>query len=142
MRFTASPEDFLKGALVPVGWHPSIIASYAEKTSKTPTDPNKLEKWEGPSTYIELQFKIVDGPSKGTVVYQNFSEKAPAFIIPLLEALGDKVDKSKAVTREVSEATLKGKTVDIHVVRGSYNNKPKNEIDGYKTFSGKVPGTA
>jgi hypothetical protein len=130
MRFKVSPEDFLKGQLAEVGWHPSIVHSYEEKMSK-PKDGGES------SQYSEVQFKIVDGPSKGIVVYQNFSEKAPSFIVPLLEALGATIDRKKVYDGEISAANMKGKLVDIHVVRGTWNNKPKNEIDGYRAFSGR-----
>ena len=144
MRFAAAPEDFLKGRLVDPGWHPAVISAYTEKTSKPPSDPEKLKAWEGPSAYAEVQFKITDGPFKGTVIYQNFSEKASTFIVPLLEAISkQQIDKSKAFAADVDESKLLNKTVDIHVVRGSWNNKPKNEIDGYKPFTGKAaPATA
>lgn len=134
MRFKVSPEDFLKGQLAEIGWHPSVVSSYEEKMSKPKDGVDS-------SQYTELQFKIVDGPSKGITVYQNFSEKAPSFIIPLLEALGAKIDRSKVFDGEISAVTLKGKTVDIHVVRGTWNNKPKNEIDGYRAFTGRPAPT-
>lgn len=137
MKFNVSPEDFLKGQLVDPGWHPSVIVAWddTKRSGQNAKNPG--------STYIEAQFKITEGPAKGVVLYQNFSEVAPAFLVPLLEALGAKFDKTKNVQFEVDAANMKNKTVDIHVVRGSYNNKPKNEIDGYKPYSGKqAPATA
>src|SRR3990167_1918092 len=134
MRLTATPEDFLKGKLVAVGFHPSIITVYNEKTSKR--RPDSPPDWS-PSIYAEVQFKITAGPDLGSVLYQNFSEKAASFIVPLLEAItGKEIDKTKTFNAEISSAILVGKTVDIHVVRGTFNNKPKNEIDGYRPYTG------
>jgi len=132
-KFNVTPEDFLKGELAEPGWHPSVIKNYEEKI--TQRKPNSPPDWV-PSMYIEVQFKITAGKNKGQVKYQNFSEKAPAFMVPLLEALGLKVNKKEGVEFEVSKEKLEGKLVDIHIIRGSYNNKPKDEIDGYKPYSG------
>lgn len=136
MKFNATPDDFLKGELVQIGWHPSQITSYEEKMSQAGVDP-RTGKVKEASQYLELQFKITDGPAKGIVIYQNFSEKAASFIAPLLTALGQTVDKSKGMNFDSSKEKFLGQKVDIHVARGTFNNKPKNEIDGYKTYSGK-----
>ena len=132
-RFNVTPEDFLKGELADPGWHPAVIKNYEEKiTQRKPTSP---PDWT-PSMYIEIQFKITAGKCKGQVKYQNYSEKAPSFMVPLLEAFGLKVNKKEGVEFEVSKEKLEGKTVDIHIIRGSFNNKPKDEIDGYKPYTG------
>lgn len=137
MKFQMTAEDFLKGQLVEPGWHPSVINSW-DDTKRAGKDA----KHPG-SVLIEAQFKITAGPAKGMILYQNFSEVAPGFLIPLLEALGQKFDKTKPVTFEVESHQMRGKLVDVHVIRGSYNNKPKNEIDGYKVYSGpKEPAVA
>lgn len=138
MKFRVTPEDFLKGGLVEIGWHPAVIVGWddTKKAGASAKNPG--------STYIEAQFKIVAGPNKGMTLYQNFSEIAPAFIAPVLEAItGKTIDKTKVFEFEVDAASMKNKVLDIHVVRGSYNNKPKNEIDGYRVFTGpKEPATA
>lgn len=126
-----TPEDFLKGQLVQPGWHPAVIIGWDESKVAGQNAKNPG------SSLIEAQFKITDGPNKGATLFQNFSEVAPGFMVPLMEALGHKFDKTKAATFETSAATMKNKTVDIHVVRGSYNNKPKNDIDGYRAYTGK-----
>lgn len=136
MRFDVTPEDFMKQSLVDPGFHPAQIISYDEKVSKPKMDERTGQMKEA-SNYIEMQFKIVAGPSKGVVIYQNYSEKAPAFIVPLIEALKkDRVDKKQKFSLEPSREMFLQKFVDIHVVRGSWNNKPKNEIDGYRPYTG------
>ena len=138
MRLTATPEDFLKGKLVAVGFHPAIIASYDEKMSKR--QPDSPPDWVS-SQYAEVQFKITAGPDAGTVIYQNFSEKGASFVVPLLEAItGKTIDRTKLFEAEINKASMEGKCVDIHVVRGQYKGKPKNEIDGYRPYTGPKGG--
>lgn len=134
MRLTASSDDFLKGELISVGFHPAVIVAATEKTSKRKTD--SPPDWS-PSQFMEVQFKITAGPDKGKLIYTNFSEKAATFIVPLLEAIsGTTIDKNKPFNADINEAQLKGKRCDIMVVRGEYKNKPKSEIDGYRPYSG------
>lgn len=140
MKFHINPDDFLKGQLVTMGWHPSQIVNYSEEISPAKTD--ERGKYIEASTYIQLQYKITDGDFKGVVLFGNYSEKAQSMIVPVLEALGAKFDKTKAVDLDLSKEKFLGKTLDIHVVRGTFAKpgqtpKPKNEIDGYKPYSGK-----
>lgn len=133
MKFVVSPEDFLKGGLVEKGWHPALIQKWddTKRAGQNAKNPG--------STLIEVQYKITAGPNKGAVVYVNFSEVAPAFIVPLLEAIkGETFNKKENVEFDVNSATMEGKLVDIHVERGSYNNKPNNQVDGYRPYSGPV----
>jgi hypothetical protein len=55
---------------------------------------------------------------------------------PLYEALTGKVDRTKDLDFELNQSMTVGKVVDVHVVRGSYNGKPNNTVDGYKKYSG------
>lgn len=133
MRFSVPPEDFLKGQLVEPGWHPSIITVWDEegKAGDSAKNPG--------SQITKVQFKVTHGPNKGATVYAQFSEVAPSFIVPLVEAVtGQTFDKKKQVNFETSAAMMKGKYVDIHVIRGSYQNKPKNEVDGYRKYTGPL----
>lgn len=137
MKFQITPEDFLKGGLVVVGWHPTQIVKW-DDTSKTAGDTAKHPG----SQLINVEFKIVDGPEKGKILYHNFSEVAPAFMVPLLEALGAKFDKKTIVEIEPTKASMEGKYVDCHVMRGSYKGKPNSTIDLWRPFSGKVAPVA
>jgi len=136
MRFQMSPEDFLKGQLAEAGWHPAVIATAEEKLSKGGINPNTgLEKEK--VMMLVVQFKITDGPSKGCIVYQNYPENIPAFICDLMEqGFGLTVDRKKGLDVDVTPEKMKGKTVDIHLIRGSWNGKPKNDIDGYRPYTG------
>src|SRR5689334_13874164 len=105
MRFNVTPEDFLKGELAGLGWHPSQIIKWDDTKTAGATSKNPG------STVINVAFKIVAGPSKDKVVFQNFSEVAPAFMVPLLEALGATFNKKEQVTFEVSAGAMEGKLV-------------------------------
>lgn len=133
MRFEASPEDFLKGQLANPGWHPAEITDYEELESKR--RPDSPSDWQ-PSSYVKMTFKIVAGDNRGQVKYQNFSEKAGSMIVPLLEALGATINKKERMSFDASADKFKGKRVDIHIIRGSWNNKPKDEIDGFRKYTG------
>lgn len=139
MQFNLSPDDFLRGKIVKPGWHHAEIVGYEEKMSKAKV--NERGESVPPSAYVELKFKILDGEDAGVVVYNNFSEKAPGFIVPFLEALmgGDKKMERKAQTVTFSKDKILGQFVDIEVVRGTYNNKPTNNINGFKPFTGQKP---
>lgn len=138
LTFNLSEDDFLKGRLVQPGWQSSKIVSYEEKTSKEKVNPQTGERVP-PSQYIELKFQITDGPDKGAILYNNFSEKAPGFIIPFMEALmGAKLDPKNPEHRSFTftKDKLIGKFIDVEVIRGSYNGKPQNQVNAFKPFTG------
>lgn len=126
-----TPDDFLKGGLAETGWHPSQIkvwddsSKVAGETSKNPG-----------SQLINVEFKMLVGPNKGKSAFVNFSEVAPGFMIPLLEALGMTFDKKSTVQIEVTRASMEGKLVDIHLIPAIYKGKPKREIDAYRKYTG------
>lgn len=137
MKFRVTKEDFLKGGLAELGWHPSRIKVWDD------TKVSGANAKNPGSQYTEAQFEIVAGPSKGKVIYSNFSEITPVFMVPLLEGItGQTVDKNKDFEFEVSRASMEGKLVDIHLIASSYNNKPKREIDGYRKYTGPVATAA
>lgn len=136
MKFNLTPDDFLKGKLVTPGWHPCEIVGYEEKTSKEKVDANGNRV--PPSMYVELKLKIVAGKESdvGVVLYQNFSEKAPGFIVPFLEAISGKTVEKKPQEITFTKEKLVGQKIDALVVRGNYNNKPNNQVQEFKPFSG------
>lgn len=132
MKFQMTPDDFLKGGLLELGWHPAQIVKWDDTKVAGPTAKNPG------STVINVEFKIVAGPSKGKVAYQNFSEVAPGFMIGLLEGLGQVFDKTKTVQIEVTRASMEGKTVDVHIAAGvnKQTGQPNRIIDAYRKYTG------
>lgn len=131
MRFQMTPDDFLKGGLLALGWHPTQIIKWDDATKQA----GATAKNPG-SQLIQVEYRITAGPEKGKVAYGNFSEVAPGFMVPLLEALGATFDKKSTVQIEVTRAGMEGKLVDIHLIAGSYNGKPNRTIDAYRKYTG------
>lgn len=131
MKFQLTPEDFLKGGLAELGWHPAQIVKW-DDTTKVAGPESKNPG----SQLINVEFKMVAGPNKGKSAFQNYSEVAPGFMIGLLEALGQKFDKNSTVSIEVTKASMEGKFVDLHLIAGSYNGKPNRQIDAFRPYTG------
>lgn len=119
MKMQITPEDHLKGSVIEPGWYPVIVKDEEEKVAKG----------DG-SGYSSITMEIIDGPAKGVLLYQNFSEKAPSFALDFLKAVGIVVDKNK--TTDIDLHSTVGKTLMAQVVRGEYLGKPKNEVSNYR----------
>lgn len=131
MRFTVTPEDFLKGGLVELGWHPAQIVSWDESGVAGPTAKNPG------SQLIKVKYRITAGQNKDREIYGQFSEVAPTFMLGLLEALAGKAfDKTQTANIETSQASMEGKLVDIHLIPAVYNGKPKREVDAWRPYTG------
>jgi len=137
MRFTQSPEDFLKGQLTTPGWNPCKILKAEEGLSKGGINPKTgLEKDK--VQMMTVTFQVTEGESKGCLIYQNYPENIPNFMTDLMEqGFGYAVDRKKGLDIDVTPEKLVGKFVDVHVKRGSWNGKPKNEVEGYRKYTGK-----
>lgn len=121
-KATFKDEDFLRGQPVTPGWHPSEIINYEEKTAKT----------DGSMNYV-FTHKIIDGPDKGKLVFNQFNEKAPGFLLStgfLEKGLGHKVDKNKP-TVELNKENTVGKKMQINVMHQDYNGTTQSKITGY-----------
>lgn len=118
LKFTA--DDLNRGVLVDAGeWYPVEISGYQAANAKT--DNSKLDKFT---------FKILTGKFKDAKLYGQFSEKAPGFAIPFIEAItGMKV--TEGMEAELDHR-LVGKQLEVYVVRGEYKNKPTNEVKEYR----------
>lgn len=136
MRFKMSADDFLKGQLCVVGWNPCQIVEAKETMSKGGINPNTGQE-KDKVQMMNVTFKVTDGPSKGCLIYQNFPENIPSFMVDLMEnGFGVAVDKKKGFEGDITPEKLKGQYVDVNVGRGSWNGRAKNEILGYKPYSG------
>lgn len=120
MRFNFTKEDIARGTLVSPGeWYTVKISSYKDAVART--DGSKLAKFTA---------DILDGEFKDVKLYWQFSEKAPGFAIPFAEALtGQKVQEGDDL--DMGQNTV-GKELQVYVVRGEYNGKPQNNVDGFR----------
>jgi hypothetical protein len=126
--FTITQEDLNKGKLVePAVWYPVEIVKVEDKTAKT-----------SGADMILVHLLITAGEFKGTTLYQNFMPDFPGFIVDFLAAIQG-VERTKDFEAkvlnnpiDVSDKTCKGRKLEVYVTRGSYNNKPNNQIEGYR----------
>lgn len=137
MRFVKTAEDFLKEEIASPGWHPALIKKAEQTKSKGGQNAQGEEK---PIVdMMKAMFLITDGPDKGKVHWTNYPENIPGFMGDLLEkGFGMEVDRKKGLDIDVTPDKLEGKKVDIQLVRGSYNGKPKNDIGGYRPYTGSL----
>ncbi len=120
MKWNVTAEDVSKSALVDPGWHPTEVAKFEVKKAK-----------DGESNNAVYVFKNLSPQFAGAECIVYFSEKLPLMMAPLLLALGFPQNPDGSISADLDEATLKGKRIRAHWVRGSYNNKPQNQIDEY-----------
>lgn len=119
MKWNIPVSDILRGKLVSPGWHPVEIVKYEEKMNKAGDAMNAI-----------VTFRVFAGDFTGVEKMTYFSEKAPGTMTGLLESLGVQAN-ANGLSADLSEATLKGKKLQAHFIRGEYNNKPTNEIIEY-----------
>ena len=120
-RFNFNQEDINRGKLVDPGWYPCEITKYEAKKAKT--DNSNLDVFYA---------KIISSDEElaGIPLFFQFSEKTPGFAIPFVEALtGQKVKAGDEF--EIGQNCV-GKQLDLLVTRGEWNNKPKNDVTGYR----------
>lgn len=124
MKWNVSSEEAAKNKLAQPGWHPIEIIDYEEAMNKNGDAMNAI-----------LTFRIFSGEFKGVEKKVWFSEKAPGMMAPLLEALGVKTNADGSLSADLNKQTLVGKKVQGNFIRGSYNNRPTNEINEYAPLS-------
>jgi hypothetical protein len=116
MRARVTPDDLAAGTLVDPDWYPMEIVDYKEEAANTDGSTNAL-----------ITLKVLPGyrndKFKGARCRKLYNEKAMGFAAPLLVALGAKVDKETGIDADLSEETLKGRRVDVHIRRGETNKK-------------------
>lgn len=126
MIFNFDQETINRGKLVEPGvWYPVEITKF--EAAKAKKDNSDLEKYT---------CKIIsdDEEVKGVPLYFQFSEKAPGFAIPFIEAIiGEKVQKG--VQYEMGQSVV-GKQIEVFVSRGDYNGKPQNNVDNFRPIGG------
>lgn len=113
MRAVLTPDDLKKGDLAEVGWHPAEIVDYKEEEADTDGSTNCI-----------FNFKIIDGPNKGTQPRKLFNEKALGFGKSLWAVLFGPPDPVKGYDTQLSTESFKaqiGKKMKIYIKRGKSN---------------------
>jgi len=124
MRARITVDDLAAQTLVDPTWYPCEIIGYKE-------EPTTGGKNPGQSTNCIWYFKVVDAKVdkfKGARFRLLVNEQVMSKASGLLVALGAKVDKEKGLDVDMSEATMVGRFVDVHIRRGeSDRGNPFNE---------------
>ncbi len=124
--FNVTPEDMMVGKAVDPGWYPVEISEVKDSFAKK--DNSQL------TTVI---CKIIGAREAGVKLYLRFSEKAPGFVVPFVEALsGQKFDAAGGKVE--LNSSLVGRQLEVCVQRGEYNGKPTNEVAAYAPMGTNV----
>jgi hypothetical protein len=117
-----SQEDLSKNRLVDApSWLPTEVVEFAIEDSKS-----------GDSKNVHMTYRIFSGEYKGLEnPFIYFSEKMPVMMAPFLVACGFPQNEDGSFSVRLSRGTVVGKKFLAHWVRGTYNNKPINQIDDY-----------
>src|SRR5678816_287793 len=115
---TFSNSDMLRDKLVDPGWYDVLINDVIEAPSKDGGSTN----WKMEATII----KNGDGNEEfaGVPLIWNFNSKAISFAIGFLQALGVNVEPDK----RYDLAQAKGQRVQVWVIRGEFDGRPKNQV--------------
>lgn len=118
-------EDISKNRLVDApSWLPTEIVDFEVIDAKA-----------GDSKNVHLTYQVFAGELKGL---QNpfiyFSEKLPVLMHPLLKACNFPQNPDGSFNTKLSKGTMIGKKFLAHWIRGTYNNKPVNQIDDYSAL--------
>jgi len=123
--WSISAEDISKSALVSApSWLPTEIIDFTLEDTKT-----------GDSKNVHLTFKVFAGEYKGLEnPFIYFNEKLPVMMNSLLKACGFPQNPDGSFSVRLSKGTMVGKKFLAHWIRGTYNNRPVNQIDDYASL--------
>ena len=75
-----------------------------------------------------LEFTIVSGEFQGGKLFRLFSEKAPGFAIPFLEAIGVAVDETGG---DFDLSATKGRKLKVYNKPQTYQGNLRNNVEGF-----------
>ena len=121
--FSITREDLLRGKVVSPGWYPLFIKTVIKGEAKT----------DG-SMKVDVTFVVTaDGPFKDVPVPRTFSEKAPGFTVPFIEAVSKKkIDLDKGGTFDL--AVAQGKKVWGYIKNEMYQNHLVNRVEDFRSW--------
>ena len=124
MKLRVNAEDIKRGKVVDPGRYHARITTVNDKPSK----PNENGET---SMNTVVTFVIQSGAFKDVPITVYFNEKAPGTCVPLMTALGYKIDEDAGFDAELDESTLGGREVDIFVDNDLYQGRKVNKIVQY-----------
>lgn len=117
--FNVTPEDMLRGKAIDPGWYPAEIKEVKDTFAKKDN-----------SLLTTIKAVIIGEKEAGVALYLRFSEKAPGFTVPFVEALSGQKMGQEGGKVDITPA-LVGRQLELYVQRGEYNGKPTNEVAAY-----------
>lgn len=123
--WSITAEDISSNRLVDApSWLPTEIVEFALEKAKA-----------GDSMNVHLTYKVFAGEYKGLEnPFIYFNEKLPVMMAPLLKACGFPQNPDGSFNAKLSKGTMIGKKFLAHWIRGTYNNKPVNNVDDYSAL--------
>lgn len=119
-------DDILRSKIVKPEWYEATIKScVTEENAKH--DANNFV----------TDFRLSGGEAEGVIVRVYFSEKALGFMVPVYSAITGKVVDPKGFSVDTDK--LPGKRLQVHIINGLWNNRPVNNIDGYRPSKAAPP---
>lgn len=122
MKLNITPEDQLKGKVIPPGVYLAEVHSVEEKKAGESAKNPGSQNWN-------VTFKITDGDFKGVQVFKTFNEAGAGFAVPFIEACGGKLNPKENFELDFHK-TIKTK-LKLVVKNKMFDGNMKNEIAGF-----------
>ena len=123
-KLTIEREHVVAGTLLKPGFYKCRYETYEEKPAgeqaKNPGSTNRF-----------THFVVLEGDNAGVKLMVCHAESYAPLMGPLWTALGGTFEEGRTIDLEEGV----GKELLVHVIRGTYNNKPNNEVDGFKVIA-------
>ena len=123
-KLTIEREHVVAGKLLKPAFYKSRVDSYEEKpageNAKNPGSTNRF-----------THFVVLEGEDAGVKLMVCHAETFAPLMGPLWIACGGKFEEG--ITIDLEQTV--GKELLVHVIRGTYNGKPTNEVDGFKPIA-------
>lgn len=116
-RVTFSSDDILRSKLLPPGFYPILVKSFATEQAGT----------DGSDLYV-YEIRVDGGEYSGVPIRFQISEKALGMGIEFLESCG--IEVKQGVPVELDKVV--GKKLDGFVQRGNYKGRDNNSLVSFR----------
>jgi len=127
--FQVTREDMLRSKVLDPGWYPVIIKKVSQEKAKSDG---------GQSTNTWIDMTVLGGPDQqdgsrpnDTPLRRCFSEKAPGFIIPYLQACGASV-KTEGGNYDIEKSI--GKKIQAYVKNRLWEGNLQNDVVDFRAL--------
>ena len=123
LPFTITREDLLRSKTVTPGWYPTKVTKAEQAEAKTDGSTN---------TNIEVTI-TAEGPFKNVTINRTFSEKAPGFAIPYIQAVTGKRISEEGGQFDFQQTV--GREILTYVKNEQYQGRLVNRAEDFKPIS-------